>query len=88
MLGGMLVIGAWVAQLIEERVASRTAAITALYVDSYVAPYLQELRVQDDLNPPSIAFFKRLLSENVLGRQMLSFKIWSPDGTVIYSQEA
>ncbi len=87
MLAGMLIIGAWVAQLIEERVASRTAAVTALYVDSYVAPYLQELKVQDDLNPPSIAFFKRLLSENVLGRQMLSFKIWSPDGRVVYSQE-
>ncbi len=88
MLGGMLVIGAWVAQLIEERVASRTAAITALYVDSYVAPYLQELRTQNYLNPPSKAFFERLLSENVLGRQMLSFKIWSPDGTVLYSQES
>lgn len=85
MLAGMLIIGAWVSNQIEERVTSRTAAVTALYVDSYISPYLQELAEQPNLNENNIAFFERLLSDTLLGREILSFKIWTPDGTIVYS---
>ncbi|MEK7788241.1 MAG: sensor histidine kinase, partial [Chloroflexota bacterium] len=43
LLSGMLIIGVWVGQQIEIGVVNRTAAVTALYVDSFIAPHLQEL---------------------------------------------
>ena len=39
---GMAGIGAWVTTQIKEGVVDRTAATTALYVDSLVAPPLQD----------------------------------------------
>jgi|GEM_PF-4702645 hypothetical protein len=42
-LAGMAVIGLLVSRQIEDGVLNRTAAITALYVDSTVAPHLQAL---------------------------------------------
>ena len=87
MLASMLIIGLWVTQLIERGVTSQTAAVTALYVDSYLAPYVQELQTQPTLSDANIAFFERLMADNRLGQQIISLKIWAPDGTVVYSQD-
>ena len=48
---GMAGIGAWVTSQIEEGVVDRTAATTALYVDSLVAPPLQDLTESDSAHP-------------------------------------
>ncbi len=85
LLVGMLVIGAWVGQQIEQGVLSRTAGITALYVDSIVAPHLQPLAAQTHLDPPGVAALDRLLSDTPLGERIVAFKVWSPDGKVLYS---
>jgi signal transduction histidine kinase len=82
---GMLVIGAWVSQQIEQSVLNRTAAITALYVDSFVSPHLQSLQDGDRLSPNELADLGRLLAETSLGQQIVSFKIWSSEGQVLYN---
>src|SRR5918998_6840727 len=51
---GMAGIGAWVTSQIKEGVVDRTAATTALYVDSLVAPPLQDLTEANALTPESI----------------------------------
>ena len=38
MLAGMVGLGLWISQQIETAVTNRTAAVTALYVDSYISP--------------------------------------------------
>ena len=48
---GMFLIGEWVGQQIEDGVVHRTAATTALYVDSFISPDLQELADHDTLSP-------------------------------------
>jgi len=40
---GMLIMGAWVGKQIENGVTRRTAAVTALYVDSLISHHLQYL---------------------------------------------
>jgi signal transduction histidine kinase len=85
MLAGMVVIGIWISQEIETAVTNRTAAVTALYVDSYISPHLQSLKENDQLTPDEIAALERLLSDTSLGQQIVSFKIWSPDGVILYS---
>ena len=85
LVAGMLVIGAWVSQQIEQSVLNRTAAITALYVDSFVSPHLQSLQDGDRLSQTELAELGRLLSETSLGQQIVSFKIWSAAGQVLYN---
>ena len=85
LVAGMLVIGAWVSQQIERSVLNRTAAITALYVDSFVSPHLQSLQDGDSLFPNELAKLDQLLSETALGQQIVSFKIWSSEGQILYN---
>jgi len=85
LVAGMLVIGAWVSQQIEQSVLNRTAAITALYVDSFVSPHLQALQDGDRLSPNELDELDRLLSETALGQQIVSFKVWSSDGQILYN---
>jgi signal transduction histidine kinase len=85
LIAGMSVIGLWVQEEIEEAVTDRTAGITALYVDSFVGPHLQEFGDSQRLSAEDVAEFDRLLLETPLGDQVVSFKVWTPDGTVLYS---
>ncbi len=85
LLGGMVIIGLWVGQQIELGVINRTAAVTSLYVDSFVAPLVQDLSHSDRLGFPQVANLDRLLRETSLGREIVAFKVWSADGFVVYS---
>lgn len=85
MLGGLVAIGFWVSRQIETAVTNRTAAITALYVDSHLSPYLQPLATRQDLTPADLDSLQNLLATTPLGQQIVSFKVWSPNGTVLYS---
>ena len=85
MVGGMVVIGYWISQQIETAVTNRTAAVTALYVNSYISPYLQELATGATLSAENLAELESLLAETSLGQQIVSFKVWSPDGVIVYS---
>lgn len=90
LLGGMVGIGLWISQQIETAVTNRTAAVTALYVDSYISPHLQGLADESsgDENSVDVAALERLLSDTSLGTQIVSFKVWSPDGIVLYATNA
>ncbi len=85
LVGGMIGLGEWVGQQIELGVIHRTAATTALFVDSFIAPDLQELAQSDRLSPDHVASLNRLLQDTPLGQQIASFKVWGEDGQVLYS---
>jgi signal transduction histidine kinase len=84
-LAGTVITGAWVGQQIESGVLSRTAALTALYVDSVVTPHLQRLAREPRLDPADMAALDGLVTDTPLGRRVVAFKVWSPDGEVLYS---
>ncbi len=85
LLAGMTIIGAWVSFQIERGVLSHTAAITALYMDSFVSPHLQSLMDANRLPEKDLAELDRLLQDTSLGQQIVSFKVWSPTGRILYS---
>ena len=85
LVAGMAGLGAWVGQQIQEGVVHRTAATTALYVDSFVAPELQELKTSDTISPQHIANLRNLLHGTPFGQQIAAFKIWDLHGRVLYS---
>lgn len=84
-VSGMLGVGWWVGQQIEAGVVDRTAATTALYVDSFIAPQLQELATSDTLQADHVATLDQLLHQTDFGKQIVSFKVWSTQGRVLYS---
>ncbi|HLB48177.1 MAG TPA: sensor histidine kinase [Anaerolineales bacterium] len=85
LLAGMLIIGAWVGEQIEIGVANRTAAVTALYVDSFIAPHLQDLARSDQLDAEHLASLGSLLDGTPLGQRIVAFKVWGGDGRILYS---
>ncbi len=85
LLAGMLVVGTWVEREIEGGVISRAGMVTSLYVDSLVSPQLQSLAGNGELRNADRAALDRLLSGTPLGQHIVAFKIWSPDGRILYS---
>ena len=78
-------IGFWVGQQIEGGILNRTAAITALYVHSFVAPEVQSLATQPQLDPAEADALQLQLTRTELGKRLVAFKIWSREGQVLYS---
>src|SRR3990172_12887608 len=82
---GAYVIGSFTAGEIKARVIERTSAITALYVDSFVSPHLQELEAGGTLSAEHFGELDGLLSTTPLGKKIVAFKIWSTSGVVLYA---
>ncbi len=82
---GMVIIGTWVGRQIEIGVANRTAAVTALYVDSFIAPHLQGLAHTDQLNSEHLNALGSLIGGTPLGQRIVAFKVWGADGQILYS---
>ncbi len=80
-----LAIGFWVGQQVEDGVLNRTAAITAVYIHSFVAPEVQSLTTQQQLDPADQAALGRVLARTELGQRLVAFRIWSRSGVVVYS---
>jgi hypothetical protein len=84
---GMLVIGTWLAQAIEHGALTRSASITAVYVNSVLSDYLEGLDDEVSLDPEIMATFDHLLADTALGERVVAFKVWSPRGEVLYSPD-
>ncbi|MBI5713852.1 MAG: sensor histidine kinase [Chloroflexi bacterium] len=82
---GMIIIGVWVGRQIEIGVANRTAAVTALYVDSFIAPHLQDLSHTDQLNAEHLDALGSLIGGTSLGQRIVAFKVWNAEGRILYS---
>jgi len=88
LLLGMMVIGYLIGKQVEESVVHRMGGVTGLYVDSFVAPHVQSLLHADDLRDADRAALDALLTKTALGKRIVAFKIWRPDGRVLYSADA
>jgi signal transduction histidine kinase len=84
---GMAGIGLWIGNEIKNGVIHRTGATTALYVDSFVAPILQELGSTGTLSPEHHEQLSKLLQDTPMGQQIVTFKVWDPTGKVVYSTD-
>ncbi len=85
LVAGALGLGWWVGREIEVSVVNRTAATTALYINSFLEPQLQELGTQPFLSTTRFAALDRLLNETPLHEQVVRFKVWGRKGLVLYS---
>lgn len=88
LISGMAGVGWWIAWQIKAGVVNHTGYTIALYVDSFIAPPLQELASSSDLSPQTVTQLERMLTGTVLGQEVIAFKVWGPGGRIIYSPEA
>jgi signal transduction histidine kinase len=82
---GMAGVGAWVTRQIQDGVIHRTAAATALYVDSLIAPSLQDLATADRLSVEAVDRLDWLLTDTPLGQQVVVIQVWDRAGRIVYS---
>ncbi len=88
MLVGMVAIGLEVEREIEQGVIARLAEVQSLYVDSLVAPYVPELVAGQPLDAARKSRLDALFADTPLGRRVVAFILWRPDGRILYSSEA
>lgn len=87
LFSGTVLIGWWIGEQVQDSVVHRIGGVTALYVDSFVAPHLQALVKADDLSASDRADLQKFLENTLLGKKIISLKIWRPDGRVLYSSD-
>jgi hypothetical protein len=72
----MLLVGTVVTELIEQAVTRNSAATTALYVDSVIAPILPDLTTTEQLDDSVEHALDETLGQGALGRRLMSFRLW------------
>lgn len=87
LLGNGLIIGLWVGKQIERSMLANTAGVASLYVDSVISPHLQTLGTASSLSADEVGGLDWLLNETTLKEQVITVKIWSLDGTILYNPD-
>lgn len=80
-------IGVWVSRQIEDGVVQRSAATTALYVDSLIEPALQSLATETTISGEDRDQLEWLFADTPLGREVLLFRVWDLDGQIVFSTD-
>jgi signal transduction histidine kinase len=85
---GMAALGLWMDGRMEDGVLHRAASETVLTMDAYIEPLVQELATAAVLSPGAQDRLRATLADIAPNRALAAIKIWSTDGTVVYSSEA
>jgi len=85
-LGASAYVCRTVGNHIEDVLANKAAASTALYMDSFVEPLVQELATRTRLSPESRTALGRLFEPATIGKPVVSFRIWLTDEIVFSSR--
>lgn len=86
-IAAMILVGAYVTSLIEAAVTRNSAASTALYVDSIIAPLLPDMKTNKTLDDVTTRALDETFGQGALGGKVVSFRLWRRDGTVLYATD-
>jgi signal transduction histidine kinase len=84
-LPGMVVTGWWISKKVGDAVVRNTASAIFVSMDNLLAPYATEIETSGNLKPESRAMLDSLLAAARKRKTIVSMKIWSKDGTILYS---
>jgi signal transduction histidine kinase len=85
MVLGTLGVGWWLGDQIKAGVVRDSASTSALYMNSFIAPNLQELSASSSLTAGHLTVLSNVLAQADLGSQIVTFKVWDHQGRVLYS---
>jgi len=83
-LVGMILLGVWISQRVENAVVQSVGASAALYTDALIEPYVQELMTGDEISADNIRALEARLSPAFAGKTIIAVKIWRGD-KIVYS---
>lgn len=83
----MVIIGSWISHLIETNAVNRTAAISAVYLESIVESQMKGWPCGGTLNGQSHDELDHLFVTGPLHREVLRFKLWDAEGRIGYSSD-
>ena len=84
-VSGMTIVGFWTSGRIESGVTHNTAAATALYFESFVAPAVQDLAKSETLPLQQRYLLDQLITDTPIAQRVVSFKLWRPGGVIVYA---
>ena len=79
---GMLFLGGWVAEAIEDGVVKSLGASAALYTDALIEPHVQELARGEEISAENMQEIERHVSPSLAGKHILGLNIWKGDKIV------
>ncbi|BDG73999.1 two-component sensor histidine kinase [Roseomonas fluvialis] len=85
LLMGMLVQGHWISSTIEDKAKYHAGAAATLFVDHILGPHFANSEVGDVISPAQHEAIDALMRRASERMQVAALKIWSPEGTVVYS---
>lgn len=85
MIVGVLICGMVITNFVRSNVLYHRAVATALFVDSTIAQYLRDLRTAGTVGERARAELDALLDDPKFTDRIPYLEIWSPDGTILYS---
>ena len=84
-LFGLVTLGVWTSSKIEQGIEAHSAARTALYMEGFVAPHLQELAVRQHLSEENVRAIDALLARDASRIGIVGAKVWTRDGILLYA---
>lgn len=84
----MLLVGALVANVIERSLVRHAGTMTALYVDSVIAPLLPDMAAKDKLDEVVAHALDETLSAGRLGERLVSYRLWQANGKILYGNQS
>jgi len=84
-LPGMAVTGWWISKKVGDAVVRNTASAIFVSMENLLAPYAKEIDASGTLGIESRAKLDGLLTAARKRKTIVSMKIWSKDGTILYS---
>lgn len=83
---GMIALGFWICDRIEDGVVQSVAATSAIYTDALISPHVQELARADTIGSEERNMLDGLLAPGLTGKHITAINIWKGD-TVVYSTD-
>lgn len=83
----ILAVGWWAGEEVQSSALRRHGGVTALYVDSFIAPHVQGLQTAERLGEDALAALRQVVERSALRERVLALKVSRPDGTVLFSSD-
>jgi signal transduction histidine kinase len=81
----MFTLGEWFSRQIEQSALATAGLATATLIDSYLEPPLQRLGTAGVFDADMAAVLDKIFEEREPAGQLVSIKIWSKEGEILYS---
>lgn len=86
-LVGLGFLGLWVSQKFATGIKENAAERTALYMESVIAPHLQDLSTQSELPQAAKLAIDAIMAKDAQRMRVVDVKIWTRDGAVLYATD-